>query len=273
MKKKIERAIKILQMGARDNEVEISYSGGKDSDVILELAKMAGIKYRAIYKNTTIDPPGTIQHCKDMGVEIIRPKKSFFQLVEEKGYPTRFARFCCSELKEYKIMDTAVHGIRRCESSKRAKMYDSKEPIKCRFYGSRENHVNVILPILDWTDKDVEEFVKVRGIKCAPVYYDEDGNFHVERRLGCMGCPLASDNGLWYFKKYPKLARAWIRAGQEYIDAHPHGRVHLYFENSFEMFTKHVFFDSFESFRMAQKGMFGSVDCKAFLEGYFKIKL
>ena len=45
---------------------------------------MAGVKYRAIYKNTTIDPPGTIKHCKDNGVEIVRPKLSFFKLVEKK---------------------------------------------------------------------------------------------------------------------------------------------------------------------------------------------
>lgn len=37
--------------------MELSYSGGKDSDVILELAKMSGIPFRPIYKKTTIDPP------------------------------------------------------------------------------------------------------------------------------------------------------------------------------------------------------------------------
>lgn len=59
LQKKVERAIRLLQSVSKDNTrlLEISYSGGKDSDVILELAKMAGVKYRAIYKNTTIDPP------------------------------------------------------------------------------------------------------------------------------------------------------------------------------------------------------------------------
>jgi 3'-phosphoadenosine 5'-phosphosulfate sulfotransferase (PAPS reductase)/FAD synthetase len=66
---KERRAIKILRMYRGDDPIEVSYSGGKDSDVILALTKMAGIPYRAIYKNTTIDPPGTVQHCKDNGVE------------------------------------------------------------------------------------------------------------------------------------------------------------------------------------------------------------
>lgn len=59
--RKIDAAIKLLQsIPTDDGQIEVCYSGGKDSDVILELAKMAGINYRAIYKNTTIDPRGTI---------------------------------------------------------------------------------------------------------------------------------------------------------------------------------------------------------------------
>lgn len=173
LEKKVNFAIKLLQSIPTDEgPVEISYSGGKDSDIILELAKMAGIPYRAIYKNTTIDPKGTIAHCKEMGVEIIQPKKTFFQLLEKKGYPSRWVRFCCSELKEYKILDRAVQGIRRAESIKRAKRY--KEPEICRTYSKKER-VKVYLPILEWTDEDVAEFIAERGIKCHPYYYSGGG--------------------------------------------------------------------------------------------------
>lgn len=59
LQKKVKQSIKLLQSVQKryDGEIEIAYSGGKDSDVILQLAKEAGIRYRAIYKNTTIDPP------------------------------------------------------------------------------------------------------------------------------------------------------------------------------------------------------------------------
>lgn len=58
LQNKVDFAIRLLRsIPCRPYPVEISYSGGKDSDVILELANMAGIPYRAIYKNTTIDPP------------------------------------------------------------------------------------------------------------------------------------------------------------------------------------------------------------------------
>lgn len=216
LQKKIDFAIKVIgwaQQQAHElgsEVVELSYSGGKDSDVILQLAKEAGINYRAIYKNTTIDPPGTIKHAEEMGAEIIRPKENFYQLIVRKGYPTRRARFCCEVLKEYKILDVSIQGIRRSESKAREERY--KEPQICRTYNAKEK-VKVYLPILDWTDQDVADFIKDRNIKCAPIYYDEKGNFHVERRLGCIGCPMQSDNGLSDFKKYPKLAKAWIRGG------------------------------------------------------------
>ena len=169
LKKKVDFAIKLLQsIPTDDGPIELSFSGGKDSDVILELTKMAGIPYRAIYKSTTIDPPGTIAHAREMGAEVVRPEKTFFQLVSEKGFPNRRSRFCCSELKEYKICDRAIQGIRRSESRKRAENY--KEPETCRVYSAKEK-VKVYLPILEWTDQDVEEFIKERNIKCHPLYY------------------------------------------------------------------------------------------------------
>lgn len=275
LQKKIDQAIKLLrQIPLKEGEcVEVSYSGGKDSDVILWLAKEAGIPYRAIYKNTTIDPAGTIKHAKEMGAEIIQPKESFYQIIKRKGFPTRRARFCCSELKEYKVLDKAIQGIRTSESTARAKRY--KEPQICRFYGSKKNHVQTFLPILSWTDKDVADFVADRKIQCHSLYYD-NGVFNPKHRLGCMGCPMASDNGLSEFEKHPKLVRAWVKAGQEYLDTHPHVNANKKFKNAYEMFVHNVFFHTYEEFRLAtQGGLFENEipDCKEFLENYFKIKL
>ena len=177
LQKKIDHAIRLLQSVQKryDGEIEVAYSGGKDSDVILQLAKEAGIRYRAIYRNTTIDPPGTIAHVKRMGAEILRPKETFFQLVAKKGFPNRFSRFCCEKLKEYKVMDKCIMGVRKSESSKRNERYN--EPTECRFYGRKTeaNHVEAIYPILDWTDNDVLAFVEDRHLTLAPVYYTNRG--------------------------------------------------------------------------------------------------
>lgn len=177
LQKKIEQSIRLLQSVQKryDGEIELAYSGGKDSDVILQLAKEAGIRYRAIYKNTTIDPPGTIAHVKEMGVEILRPKENFFQLVAKKGFPSRFSRFCCEVLKAYKVLDKTVIGVRKAESRARKERYN--EPTECRYFGAKkeENHVEQIYPILEWTDEDVRDFILDRGLKLAPLYYDTGG--------------------------------------------------------------------------------------------------
>lgn len=230
LQKKIDFAIKLLRSIPQDCEVELAYSTGKDSDVILELAKMSGIKFTPIYKNTTIDRTGSIAHAKEVGAKILQPKKRFFELIQEFGVPSRFYRFCCSQLKEYKSgegYDRCIMGVRRAESVKRAKRY--KEPEECRVYRDKSK-VKAYYPILDWTNDDVESFIKERNIKCHPWYYDEQGNFHVERRVGCMGCPLSSTKLIKeQFKQYPKLLRLWIKNAQIYLDNHPH-------TNSYKLF-------------------------------------
>lgn len=182
LQRKIDRAIRLLQSVQKryDGEIEIAYSGGKDSDVILQLAKEAGIRYRAIYRNTTIDPPGTWGHVREMGVEILRAKASFFHLVAQKGFPSRFSRFCCEKLKEYKVLDKSVIGVRKAESRKRNERYN--EPTQCRYHGAKteKNHVELIYPILEWTDEDVRDFIIDRKLKLAPIYYNGGANRRIE---------------------------------------------------------------------------------------------
>lgn len=273
LQKKVDRAVKLIQQAGKDGQVvEVAYSGGKDSDVILELTRMAGIKYRAIYKNTTIDPPGTIAHAKENGVEIRRARKTFFQLMAQKGFPSRFVRFCCSELKEYKILDRNIMGVRKAESIVRSKRYS--EPTKCLFYGSKKEHVEAFYPILDWSDQDVADFIRERGIKCHPLYYDEQGNFHVERRLGCMCCPLAyKKKRIAEFKQHPNMVKAYIRAGQQFRDTHPDAALTKNYENIYDAFVRFLFYERDSDFKQNNVGLFGKTDNKKFLENYFNIKL
>lgn len=274
LQKKIDFALKLLRAIPNEEPIELSYSGGKDSDVILELAKMAGINFRAIYKNTSIDPLGTESHCKSKGVEIITPKTLFFDIVKNKGCPTRRARFCCSELKEYKVLDRAIQGMRRSESHNRRKLY--KEPEICRIY-DKVNKVKVYLPILYWKDKDVEEFILQRGIRCHPLYYDKEGNFHVERRLGCLGCPMKSDNGVADYLRYPKLLKQLVLSVKHYLATHPNCRSQKNFSgDAYHLIFHNLFCKSYKQYKeRVDVRMFPelSINPKLFLEEYFKIDL
>ena len=271
LEKKVEQSIKLLRSIPQDKgDVELCHSGGKDSDVILELAKMAEIKFRPIYKNTTIDPIGTIKHCKEKGVEIVNPSITFFKLMQKKGYPSRFCRFCCEKLKEYKICDIAIQGIRKSESLKRNNLYN--EPQICRFYGNKKNRVSVFLPILNWTDEDVSEFVSERNIECHPIYY-RGGQFDVKCRLGCIGCPLASKTKrIQEFKENPKFVKLWIKNAQVFYDNHKANKSKK-ISNAIEGFVATLFYDSYAEFEAATYTMFGKTDWRKYLEDYFKIDL
>ena len=264
--------------------VEIAYSSGKDSDVIAHLAKMAGIEHILIRKDTTIDPPFSNKHARDKGAVIIKPERTFFDIVKDAGLPNRWHRLCCSYLKEHKTLDVAVMGIRRDESRKRKERYNSNT--ECRYYGSKKNHVEAFYPILEWTDEDVREFIEQEHIQCHPLYYDSDGVFHPERRLGCIGCPLASKKKrLEQLRQYPKFISRYVVCMREYRTRQMQKSLEKgkseqeilekfgCTRNEYEHVALNIFCDTKEEFAYKFTGMFGRTDCKAFLEDYFKIDL
>lgn len=268
LKRKEDLAIKLLRQIPSD-DVELCYSGGKDSDVILYLTRLAGIPFTAIYRNTTIDPPWTIRHCRDNGVQILQPQNTFFELIESKGFPTRRARFCCDKLKEYKIKDHAILGIRRMESRQRSKLY--VEPQICRIYGNNER-VKQYLPILYWTNREIEEYINVNNIRLHPLYYDENGRIDCGRRLGCMGCPLSSDNGKSDFWKYPNLLKQWLKHGSIWWDTHTNTKSHEKFSSIYALMSHNLFFQRYQDFALYDRTtLFGVTDWKARLEEYFGI--
>lgn len=250
LSKLVNNAKKLLCSFAGQDTVEVCFSGGKDSCVILQLAKLSGIKFRAIYRVSSIDRPGTLRFVKSQGVEVVNPRYRFFDLVRRKGAPTRRCRFCCDYLKEYKIMDKAVQGIRRAESTRRSKLYSSEDPVICRIYGhNKKNHVNVCLPILDWTQEDVEEFILEYQIPLHPRYYNEDGTLDLTRRLGCLACPLRHDRGVPDLVEFPKFALLYVRALEDWWNSHPHVRSREKFRDVYALMCHNLLHRSYEQYQ------------------------
>ena len=278
LEKKVNRAIHLIQAASKKAEeigqpLEVAFSGGKDSAVILELAKMAKVNYRAIYKNTTVDQPGTIKYCKDNGVEIMQPKMSFLEIIKKSGYPTRFKRKCCGYLKEYKILDYVILGIRSDESTKRKALY--KEPEKCKVYHNGGGKARHYFPILDWDLQDLQEFIVERGIKLHSLYYDENGNLDLTQRLGCLCCPLMSrKKRIAQFKKYKNMVKLYARGGGYWLDNHQVSKNASYFKDVYEWLCMSIFCESLHEFHTRfGKNLFNDgIDCKKFLEDYFNIK-
>ena len=126
---KLDIAIQRLKSFEPPEGYFLAFSGGKDSQCIYHLAKMAGVKFEAHYHVTSVDPPELIyfirEHYPDVIFDVPHDEDgkhiSMWSLIVEKRMPpTRLARFCCAELKETQGDGRmVVTGVRWAESVRR----------------------------------------------------------------------------------------------------------------------------------------------------------
>lgn len=265
LEKKVSQSVRLIRSVNRCSDVIIAYSGGKDSDVIRSLCIEAKVPFRMVYNSTTIDPPGTINRNLSLGAVINRPKKTFLQLVAKKGLPSINRRFCCEVLKEQYIAPRLLLGIRREESVKREKRY--VEPTACRIF-SKKKYCDQIYPILFWSNEDIKTYIEGMNVKVHPLYYS-DGQFDINRRLGCIGCPLQGDRGKRDFLQYPKMLRQWVKAYTQYVNTHKA------VEGIYEDVLWHLFYSNHgnEKYNQNLHGLFEAPNAKELLEDYFHVDL
>jgi len=207
---KIETSIKLLQnaeslaLKYQPYGFHLAFSGGKDSQVIYHLAKMAGVKFKAFMQVTTIDPPELMKFVRKNYPDVImqRPEMNFYELIKKKkSLPTRTIRYCCQVLKEGAGGNTVtVMGIRKAESARRSKRNELE--ISGHKYSNSFDQFNIdnesqilcisgkdkilLSPIINWTNSDVWNFIRNNNIEYCKLY-DEGYT-----RIGCVFCPMAS---------------------------------------------------------------------------------
>lgn len=71
-----------------EENIYISFSGGKDSTVLLHLVRSIYPDVEAVFSNTGLEYPELVEFVKTKdNVTMVRPKKSFKKVLEEEGYP------------------------------------------------------------------------------------------------------------------------------------------------------------------------------------------
>tara|TARA_Y100000310_G_scaffold233219_1_gene236084 strand:+ start:7188 stop:8003 length:816 start_codon:yes stop_codon:yes gene_type:complete len=206
-KDKIEMAIMRLQQFEPPEGYYLAFSGGKDSVVLLDLAKKAGVKSDAHYNLTTIDPPEVVQFIKTFReVKIERPEHTMCELIVKKGLPRRQGRWCCEELKERGGSGRVVlTGIRWLEAKGRTRRAHRGMVETCY----RDRSKRFVHPIIDWTTDEVWQYIKDNHIRYCSLY---DEGFE---RLGCILCPMVR-NVASQIKRWPKITEALRRATYRY---------------------------------------------------------
>lgn len=217
----------------------ITYSGGKDSDVLLHLAGKAGIPYEALHSLTTADAPETVRHVwvtfrrlELQGVPCtIDTHKTpdgrnvtMWNLIPRKLMPpTRLMRYCCAALKEGDGKGRFIAtGVRWAESAKRKSrgmlevqhsninkkltLMNDNDESRMAFESCQLKGRRVVNPIVGWQEADIWDYVSAEHICMNPLY---GCGFH---RVGCIGCPIASKMRKVEFARWPKYRDLYIHA-------------------------------------------------------------
>jgi len=198
-------------------KVAVSFSGGKDSLVALDLAYRVGIR-KAVFCDTSVEFDETKEFVKHVekfyciDVDTVRAPVTFFEIIKHAGLPSRVLRWCCDVFKFGPLSNYAVQenlhgfvtGLRKKESSKRSNYEDSdKNPLV---------PVTQINPILSWTDQDIWEYIRTNRLPVNPLYE------HF-KRIGCWCCPFRTDNDWKIIKElFPEKANFFENTLSDYAD-------------------------------------------------------
>ena len=235
LQSKIDHSISLIQRAEstalryRAEGFHVAFSGGKDSQVLLKLTQLAKVKYTAEHNLTTIDPPENIRFIKEHypSVQIVRPTTTYWRLcAQHRMLPTQWTRFCCHELKETTNEHAVtLTGIRRGESlrrSKRTEVYlmtrrrhpEFTEGTLDQFSRYQETTVEclkgkdklTVNPILEWSDKDVWDFIHHYALPVNPLYVKG------YTRVGCVCCPMSNIKNIRReVHDYPRYYQAYLR--------------------------------------------------------------
>lgn len=245
----------------------LCYSGGKDSDVIRILADLAGVKHDIVHNLTTVDAPETVYYVRSIpNVIIDYPQISMWELIPKKlTPPTRLARYCCEELKERGGQGRVkVTGVRWAESKNRQESAGTvkiigkpkttqkmADKIGAKYQVSRQGGLimnddndesrrmvehcyrttsTMVNPIVDWTDDDVWEFLRHYGCRSNPLY---ECGF---KRIGCIGCPMASKHRYTEFRLYPKYKNNYIKSFDRMLIERKNGDLPTEWQSGEEVF-------------------------------------
>lgn len=312
----------------KNGKCYLSFSGGKDSTVILALIKMCediltipkdGIP--AIFCNTGLELQATVDFVNFVkenyyqNVVIIRPEKTFNWIIQNKGKPMKskiksefihryqngnkespLRNLLGKNKKRTKIANKDMHILHPnfdikvsascCTFLKKKpfEKYNKENNVKGYIVGERieeggvrelttikrvsgggklctktSGNYIVKLPIIDWTNQDIEAFIKKYNVPLSKAYTE-----YGCERTGCFLCPfsLQLDKNLEQLYKYEpnryKAAMFFLK------DVYIAQNVILKFDEEYEHERKQKWFNDYENMRYEMLKKYRPEICEKF---------
>ena len=245
------KAAKIAPMYDDEGYLWLGFSGGKDSQALYHIAQLSGVKFKAFFSPTSVDPPEVIRFIRKNypEVEFTPLKKSIYsEFLKRKCLPSMKIRWCCAEFKEKGGANKVVLvGVRNSESVKRSKRKEV-EVTDHKFSGDFDG-------FNEWSEKrrikkqkklakDKAQFDqfsehKEQMVTCingkdkivvSPIIHWSDDDVweflnevvrvpHCElydkgrTRIGCIMCPMSKKSQILKdIEEYPHVYEKWVKA-------------------------------------------------------------
>lgn len=194
----------IVKRRNSNEQLSVAYSGGKDSQVVLELVSqvIAPGEYVVIYTNTGMELPNNpkivdeaiknyITRFPELRFEVAQPNIDMVENWNIFGPPSRMQRWCCKVAKSVPfyvaLSKLSSHskfivfeGVRKEESNARSNYERTADQVK-------HSRVKNVRPIIDWNDTEVYMYLFYCGCTINPLYRMG------LTRVGCSICPFSSD--------------------------------------------------------------------------------
>ncbi len=185
--------------------VAVSFSGGKDSTVTMELARRAGYG-DVFFVDTGMEFPETLGFVRELGIQNVIHAKDFWREIERNGPPHKDDRWCCERQKLAPVKEW-LKGKGECITVQGNRWYESfarsgLPPVARNPYYPLQVNIS---PIRNWRALEVFLYAWWRKLAQNPLY---ELGFE---RVGCWMCPAMLESEWERVRTlHPDLHETWM---------------------------------------------------------------